>query len=200
MRREIKRLHEETGTTALYVTHDQEEALSIADRIAVMREGLLQQVGTPRELYREPVSRFVAEFMGETNILSGTLKGFDGEFATIETAYGPLRVAKPSSISAAENQQVWCSIRPESWRILNDDKAEAAGNRLVARVETVMYQGAVEQYQAVLTGARESAEETGVNAEAQIKVAAVNPGARVAQPGDALTLSCAPEDVVLLSA
>ena len=89
MRREIKRLHTETGTTALYVTHDQEEALSIADRIAILKDGILQQVGTPRELYRLPHTRFVAEFIGETNFIPGTLKHFDARMAFSLGREGP---------------------------------------------------------------------------------------------------------------
>ncbi len=131
MRREIKRLHEETGTTALYVTHDQEEALSIADRIAVLRDGVLQQVGTPRELYRAPATRFVAEFIGETNFLPGLIESADAQFLQVSTPAGILRAAKPEG-DFAKGQNVWCSIRPEAWRVAT---GEITDSHLISTTE-----------------------------------------------------------------
>ncbi len=209
MRREIKRLHQETGTTALYVTHDQNEALSIADRIAVMRDGVLQQVGTPRELYRLPTSRFVAEFIGETNFLPGTLKSFGARDMLVETPVGPLRAARQDSAAWNEGQQVWCSIRPESWRVVASETTvkaheESGDNHLAARLESVMYLGESEQYAALLTGGPQrasGAEATPPAADESwrnVKVSVLNPGVDAPRPGDALTLACAPQDVVVL--
>jgi iron(III) transport system ATP-binding protein len=146
MRREIKRLHGETGTTALYVTHDQNEALSIADRIAVLKDGVLMQVGTPRELYRLPTSRFVAEFIGETNFIPGTLKHFDARNMLVETPVGPLRVLRQDTQGWQEGQNVWCSVRPEAWHVQRESQGEGDAstqdaNRLQARLEDVMYLG-----------------------------------------------------------
>ena len=191
MRREIKRLHTETGTTALYVTHDQEEALSIADRIAVLKDGALQQVGTPRELYRQPASRFVAAFIGETNFLPGTAESVDAEFALIATPAGPLRAAK--NAACEKGSQVWCSIRPEAWRM---EKSEV--NCLRAKLDSVMYLGEREQYQATLSGTAPGYESPEGDGWRSLKIAINNPGANAPRPGDEIALSCAPDDVVVL--
>jgi hypothetical protein len=74
MREEIRRIHDQTKITTLYVTHDQKESLSLADRIAVLNAGIIEQIGAPRELYRSPANQFVADFMGETNWLSATVE------------------------------------------------------------------------------------------------------------------------------
>jgi iron(III) transport system ATP-binding protein len=191
MRTEIKRLHEQTGTTALYVTHDQEEALSIADRVAVLKEGVLQQVGAPRELYRRPASRFVAEFIGETNLIPGKLKSLNGDDCEVETPLGVLRAARPQS-NVEIGQNIECSIRPESLRVDSEQQ-----NQLPARLENVMYLGANEQYQVRLTGGRESNETEDWR---EVKIAIANPQAAPPQAGSTLMLSCAPEDVVILTA
>jgi spermidine/putrescine transport system ATP-binding protein len=84
MREELKRIQEETGITTIYVTHDQKEALSMSDRVLLMRGGQDEQIDTPYELYNEPNSEFVADFIGEANILSGEVKGVDGDCLDIE--------------------------------------------------------------------------------------------------------------------
>jgi iron(III) transport system ATP-binding protein len=98
LREELSRIHRTTGTTSLYVTHDQEEALSMADRIAVMNQGRIEQIGTPREIYEQPVSEFVARFIGEINIL-----GADSPLA--------------AKLGGTPNQRV--GFRPESARLSN---------------------------------------------------------------------------------
>lgn len=103
MRAEIRRICKEAKLTGIYVTHDQKEALSIADRLAVMEQGKLAQVGEPREVYERPVSRFVASFIGETNFVEGRVK-HTGEVAT---AFGVVRCATSSS------GPVTLSLRPE---------------------------------------------------------------------------------------
>lgn len=213
MRREIKRLHEETGTTALYVTHDQEEALSIADRIAVLRDGVLQQVGTPRELYRAPVSRFVAEFIGETNFLPGIIETADNQFLQVSTPAGMLRAVKPEAKNFAQGQEIWCSVRPEAWRVANSKTVDSS---LTAQLKNVMYLGEREQYQAHLTAVQNSgrvatngmSETTRTKAEIEaeqgneawrdLKIAITNPGENAPRIGETLSLTCDPADVVVL--
>jgi iron(III) transport system ATP-binding protein len=204
MRREIKRLHEQTGVTALYVTHDQEEALSIADRIAIMRDGVLQQVGTPRELYRQPVSRFVAEFIGQTNLIPGTLSGREGEWAVIETPVGKLRGLAANGATLTPGQGVWCSIRPESWRVEDGAKAGAATdktevNLLPARLDDLMYLGDSDQYQVRLASTQNDGR-AATEEWRTVKVKVTNPPGGAPQPGAPLTLSCRPADVVVLTA
>ncbi|EAQ02912.1 ABC putrescine transporter, ATPase subunit [Pseudooceanicola batsensis HTCC2597] len=116
MQLELKRLQTETGITFVFVTHDQEEALTMSDRIGVMRSGRLQQVGGPREIYNGPVNRFVADFIGETNFLKGMLEG------------GRVRLASGESLEvpgAAGQGEVTLAIRPEQIRITDDGPIEA---------------------------------------------------------------------------
>jgi ABC-type Fe3+/spermidine/putrescine transport system ATPase subunit len=198
MRHEIKRLHKETGTTALYVTHDQEEALSIADRVAVLKDGYLMQVGPPRELYRHPRSRFVAEFIGETNFLPGKIKSVDLEILEVETPVCSLRAVRPVDASWTVGQEVWCSIRPESWRVIveEDDLPHLRGNRLPAQLVDAMYLGQNEQLLARLGTSGGDGE---ADAWRTVKVAVSNPGGSPPAVGGKLTLGCAPEDVVVLA-
>lgn len=194
MRGEIKRLHEQTGTTALYVTHDQEEALSIADRVAVLKDGVLLQVGSPRELYRRPASRFVAEFIGETNFIPGTLQSQTDNECIVETPIGVLQ-ATPSEQALETGQSVWCSVRPESWTVQGNGVAGA--NRFSAKLEHVMYLGAHEQYRVLLTGGREQEKTEDWR---KVKVAIANPSTSPPPVGGDLTLTCAEQDVIVLAA
>jgi spermidine/putrescine transport system ATP-binding protein len=90
MQAELKQLQQQLGITFCYVTHNQSEALAMADRVVIMSEGRIQQVGTPREVYRAPASRFVAEFVGANNILSGRVRDIAGSLAVIATRFGPV--------------------------------------------------------------------------------------------------------------
>ncbi|WP_322864864.1 ABC transporter ATP-binding protein (plasmid) [Aquicoccus sp. G2-2] len=112
MRAELKELQQQTGVTFIFVTHDQDEALTMSDRIAVMSAGELQQLGSPREIYEQPLNRFVADFIGETNLLGATIEGIDGTTARcrIEGGYA---VDCPTTTRAAEGAKVHLSIRPE---------------------------------------------------------------------------------------
>jgi spermidine/putrescine transport system ATP-binding protein len=112
---ELKRIQQEVGITFVYVTHDQEEALTLSDRIAVMNHGRIDQLGTPEELYERPRTRFVAGFIGTTNLLSGTIDLIDGDFAVVRLTSGErCRVAADG---LAVGSPVDLSIRPESIRL-----------------------------------------------------------------------------------
>ncbi|MGI3167569.1 ABC transporter ATP-binding protein [Pseudooceanicola sp. C21-150M6] len=115
MQLELKRLQTETGITFVFVTHDQEEALTMSDRIGVMKSGKLQQVGGPREIYNGPVNRFVADFIGETNFLTGTLTGGKVKLDTGEVL----------DVAADGQGPVTLAIRPEQIRIAPDGPLEA---------------------------------------------------------------------------
>ena len=201
MRREIKRLHDETQTTALYVTHDQNEALSVADRIGVMRGGSLQQVGTPRELYRLPQTRFVAGFLGESNFLPGVLKSFDAREMRVATAVGELVAARQDTRQWNENQEVFCSIRPEAWQLEESDSASTRGaetrNRFAAKLENVTYLGEVEQWQMQLVGGRETPGEA--EEWRRVRVSRLNPALQAPPSGADFALHVAPHDVVVLA-
>jgi len=107
MRFEIRRLHDEFHFTSVYVTHDQSEAMVIADRICVMNQGRIEQVGSPRDIYERPRTRFVANFVGKTNLLSGSLKGNDG----FDLGGGVVLPVTPQSAAAASGE-VFVSLRP----------------------------------------------------------------------------------------
>ncbi len=131
MRIELKQLQEETGITFVFVTHDQEEALTMSDRIAVMSQGRLQQVGTAREIYESPVNRFVADFIGETNVLPVTVEGVEGGRASVVLP-GGARIGCPAAGLGPGAHHL--SIRPERIGI-------TAGGPLRATVERVVYLG-----------------------------------------------------------
>ncbi|MCB4768630.1 ABC transporter ATP-binding protein [Ancylobacter sp. Lp-2] len=137
MQYEIKHLHERLGVTIVYVTHDQGEALTMSDRVAVFNEGRIQQLSTPKELYERPQNAFVASFIGENNAIGGTLKSLSGGICEIETAGGTLRCEAIGEQGVGARKLV--SIRPERVRIVEGDAAYP--NVMPARVEEVIYHG-----------------------------------------------------------
>ncbi len=114
VRAEIRKLQKELGITTIYVTHDQEEALTLSDRIAVFNQGRVFQVGTPRELYQRPTSRFVADFIGVNNLVDGTVRSIDaaGQRADVETPVGTLKAVATGDVRAGEKCVV--CVRPEN--------------------------------------------------------------------------------------
>ena len=150
---ELKRIQDEVGITFVYVTHDQEEALTMSDRIAVMHGGRIEQLGTPEELYERPASRFVADFIGTTNLLRGSVAEIDGETALVRLDSGDAcRVAR-DGMRAGDALEV--SVRPEAIvldGLAADGSADglsrpAAGSpALVGAVDQVAFLGAAVQY------------------------------------------------------
>jgi iron(III) transport system ATP-binding protein len=144
MRSEIRRVCKENGLTAIYVTHDQKEALSISDRMAVLEGGRIAQIGTPEQVYCRPKTRVVADFIGETNFLNGKIQSLDGAKALVETNEGLFEGFlgdpewKPSAGDA-----VSLSIRPESWSLRS---APTAMNSVKGRIGESVYLGEVAQY------------------------------------------------------
>ena len=112
MRTEIRRIQQKTGITAVYVTHDQSEAMALSDRIIVMNKGVVAQMGTPQEIYYHPNSEFVADFIGEANFLKGVCKGLDGDHALLEVAGTEVRVAAVENMKVGETYTI--VLRPES--------------------------------------------------------------------------------------
>jgi putative spermidine/putrescine transport system ATP-binding protein len=116
MQFEIRRLHAELGITMLNVTHDQDEALSMSDRIVLMNQGRVEQIATPDELYRSPRTAFAASFVGTANLISGTVQDNAGEYAVVSTRLGMLRAAiAPHAVS--RGAAVKLLVRPESVRM-----------------------------------------------------------------------------------
>jgi iron(III) transport system ATP-binding protein len=127
MRFELKRLQKEFGITVVYVTHDQTEALTLSSRIAVMNKGRIVQVGRPRDIYEHPNSRFVADFVGVTTFLDGTVSDTGPDGATINVpGFGPVRVAPGAA--AVKGRSVSASIRPE-WVVLSETPPQASVNK-----------------------------------------------------------------------
>jgi spermidine/putrescine transport system ATP-binding protein len=142
MQLELKTLQREVGITFIYVTHDQEEALTMSDRIAVMSKGVALQIGKPDEIYERPATKFVADFIGETNFLDGVVKGQNGSFVEVELP-GTGMIYAESNRTFTNGQQVTVAVRPEKLRLNIETKD---GNNIQGRVEEVIYIGTDTHY------------------------------------------------------
>jgi len=147
MRAEIQRIHAQVGTTTIYVTHDQEEALSLAGRMAVMDTGRIVQVGTPRQIYAGPATRFVADFIGETNLVPGTVEQAGPEGTTIATGFGRVSIAQRGP---GAGEKTWLSIRPEAVEVRRG--GGPGPNTFTGKVTQAMYLGDREQLRVQLAG------------------------------------------------
>lgn len=184
MRAEIRRVCKEFGLTAVYVTHDQKEALSIADRMAIMHGGRIAQTGTPGEVYRRPHSCFVADFIGETNFLDGVVAGFSDDRILVETSQGQFRgIPGDATWHPDAGARVRVSVRPEAWQIGSGDSADE--NSLTGRVEERVYLGETAQY--------------GVRCDGMlIKAVELNPRSHRDFPNENASLTASSDDVVIL--
>jgi iron(III) transport system ATP-binding protein len=185
LRSEIRRICKGAGITAVYVTHDQKEALSMADRVAVISRGQVVQVGPPADLYHNPASGFVAEFLGETNFIPGRVLSRNGVSAIIETAAGRLTSVHPSTGRFAAQAPVRCSIRPEACQLTNPPTATRL-NVLEGRVVETVYLGETAQHLLELPGGL------------QLRVAQLNPGTRFAQTNGRAQAFVSPSDVAIV--
>jgi putative spermidine/putrescine transport system ATP-binding protein len=155
MQVELKSLQQQVGITTILVTHDQEEALTMSDRIAVMDQGQLQQVGTPQEIYELPQNRFVADFIGVCNFLEARIAGRDGSTVLLRLDDGALLPAAVMAGKAvpAEGKQVVIAVRPEKLAIFVGNREPREGLR--ARLESLVYVGtAVHFHLRAATGTR----------------------------------------------
>ena len=186
MRAELRRLVKATGTTAVYVTHDQKEALSMADRIAVMNDGRIVQVGTPGELYDRPETHFVAAFLGEANFIDGRVAATAP--LRVETACGTLSAAEDAGRFDA-GHTVTCCIRPERVGIEAADRhaQQADVAELPATVEGVTFLGEIHQYDCRLSD------------DVLWKVTVLAGGSPGLAVGVQVMLCVSPDDVVVLS-
>jgi putative spermidine/putrescine transport system ATP-binding protein/spermidine/putrescine transport system ATP-binding protein len=144
MQVELRELQQRLGITAVFVTHDQEEALTLSDRVAVMRSGVIEQIGAPREIYDQPRSEFVAGFLGASNFLDGHVVSREGGIALVDTAGGRVRVVAESTPVGAK---VRLAVRPERVRMSGPD-----GEGLSAQVRSIVYRGSVTHYYMDSTG------------------------------------------------
>jgi putative spermidine/putrescine transport system ATP-binding protein len=137
MQYELKSIHEKLGVTVVYVTHDQGEALTMSNRIAVFNDGNVQQLSTPSELYESPVNSFVAQFIGENNTFSGTVKEINNEKATVQTESGEMITANPIAVSSV-GEKTTVSLRPERVIINPESNIE---NQFDCQVKEIIYHG-----------------------------------------------------------
>ncbi|MDX9912671.1 MAG: ABC transporter ATP-binding protein [Phycisphaerales bacterium] len=194
LRTEIRRVCKASGLTSVYVTHDQKEALSIADRIAIMDRGQVVQLGTPRELYERPQSVFVAEFLGETNFLPGEVRGREGEAIVVRTPAGDVRALAsrvPESLQR-DGSKVTLSIRPEHLRVARTSSGASdgsgVGSEIQAKYVSMTYLGDQAQHTLSLAS------------DLTLRATEVAPtlGAESLQPGAIATLACDAAHVVAL--
>jgi iron(III) transport system ATP-binding protein len=179
MRSEIRRICKSSGYTTIYVTHDQKEALSIADRIAVLKEGRLAQIGSPGELYQKPRNRFVADFIGNTNLISATITGRSGNRIELNSAAGPLVAIGEGEFPRA----VTVSIRPEQMEIVADDAPPNGRNRLTGKTLQTTFLGEASEHVLLVNDTR-------------LRVISAPP---IFDPPPHMKVEFDPEDVVVLT-
>jgi iron(III) transport system ATP-binding protein len=182
LREEIRRLHKETGLTMVYVTHDQKEALTLADRLAIMDHGRLVQVGKPQEVYGRPANRFVATFLGDSNFLAGTVHSASATECVVDTAIGPL-IGLSNNGRPPEQTRVTCSVRPHALVI---DPGGTSLNHIVAKVEQLHFLGEFVHLRVLAAG------------DTPLEVVSLPHAAGRLQPGDLVSLSVPPDQVVVL--
>lgn len=183
MRTEIRRVCKEFGLTAIYVTHDQKEALSISDRMAILESGNIAQIGDPETVYRRPLTRVVADFIGETNFIPGKILGTAPAGASVETPIGTFEgVITEDGWTPAADETVTLSIRPEAWAI---STAATQENCVAGRIGEAIYLGEVAQYQFQADGHA-------------LKIFELNPHPSQRRADVQLFATAKPDDVVIL--
>jgi spermidine/putrescine transport system ATP-binding protein len=135
MRAELRSIQQKVGITFIYITHDQGEALTMSDRIAVMSDGVIQQIGGGKQVYDSPETAFVASFVGENNPFAGTVRQADGAYAVVDTAFGALRGRNLKGLKAGDKAILF--VRPESARLGRG----GADTTLVSTVHNVAFEG-----------------------------------------------------------
>ncbi|HEY5894677.1 MAG TPA: ABC transporter ATP-binding protein [Chthoniobacterales bacterium] len=184
MRLEIRRICKEFNLTAIYVTHDQKEALSVSDRMAILDAGKLAQVGTAEEIYRRPASRLVADFIGETNFLPGTVHAVENAIVHVETAFGPFSGAATNGVATGDG--VTLSIRPESWKLEANKADRTPTNSVTGRITETTYLGELAQYEFT-------------SGEQKMKIYELNPKFLSTRSDTDLVATVDAEDVVVLT-
>ena len=184
MRAEIRRVCKEFKLTTVYVTHDQKEALSVSDRMAILDRGRILQVGSPREVYRRPTCKVVADFIGETDFIPGTLVSVAAGRAVVETPIGRFEgVLGDARAQPAAGASVTLSVRPECW-VLSREAPPA--NFVRGRIGEAIYLGEIAQYDLVAGGH-------------DLKILELNPRFADATGRGDVFASAAPDDVVVLT-
>jgi iron(III) transport system ATP-binding protein len=160
LRDDLRRIIKQAGVTAVYVTHDQAEAVVLGDRIGVMRDGKLLQLATPDEIYNRPADLFVANFTGASCLIAGRVLERNGEFGIVETGGHRLTAMMPSNVKSGEAVKI--AVRPENVRLGTHGETEP-DNRFTARVAGQRYQGTQTIYELAVLGGRLEALELGTS-------------------------------------
>jgi putative spermidine/putrescine transport system ATP-binding protein len=142
---ELKALHSRLGTTFIFVTHDQEEAMAMSDRIVILRDGRIEQVGTPWELYQRPVNRFVAEFLGRANFIEGTVEASNGVAFTLKTNENLVAIAATDALPQL-GERVTLALRPERIRFVNGANLNPDWNRVSGSIISGAFTGIQHSY------------------------------------------------------
>jgi iron(III) transport system ATP-binding protein len=183
MRHELIRIQKEFGTTTVYVTHDQEEALSISDRVAVINLGRIMQVDNPRDIYSDPHNLFVADFIGSCTFIPGSIVSADGGAISIKTSWGlPLEGRCPRiDVTFNKGDEVFCAIRPEDFKVQTPSSPH---NEIPTRISSVVFTGRYNQVYADVGGTQRVQAE--LDAESKLK------------KGDTLKLHVLHKDTIIL--
>ncbi|HEY2599873.1 MAG TPA: ABC transporter ATP-binding protein [Candidatus Dormibacteraeota bacterium] len=189
MQLELKRIQKEVGITFVFVTHDQEEAMTISDRIAVMNNGRIEQLGRPEDVYERPSTVFVAEFLGASNLLEGTYRGTDAGWGQVDLANG-VRIRIPIEHDRRDGESLRVGVRPEKIQVVPVGTAAPPTHNVVpATLRSAVFAGVSFQY-FFQTG--EGREMTAFDRNST--------GGAVAGPGEAVRLAWAPQHTFVISA
>jgi spermidine/putrescine transport system ATP-binding protein len=189
MQLELKRIQREVGITFVFVTHDQNEALTMSDRLVVMNAGRIEQLGAPREVYERPRTRFVAGFIGTSNLMTGTVRSLDGTTAVLESPAGEtLVVSEAVEAGAAVGAPLDLTVRPEKIVISAQDPTPG-WCALRGRVNEVVYLGTSTQY----------AVTTSDGTELSVFAQNASDSSDIAERGDDVWLSWRPEHSLALA-
>jgi iron(III) transport system ATP-binding protein len=190
MRIELLKLQRHVGLTTIYVTHDQEEALAMSTRIAVIDRGQMVQEGQPREIYEQPANEFVADFVGQANLLSGIVRAMVENNLTVELAHGLNAEVSLQTLDGSTRlgDIVLIGIRPEAFRLIDPSTASPGLNRVEGTILASAYEGACVEYEIAALGKT-------------IKARVTNPKTkRVFKPGEKIAVTFAAENVTLIPA
>jgi spermidine/putrescine ABC transporter ATP-binding subunit len=183
MQVELRRIQREVGITTIFVTHDQEEAMTLSDRIAILNQGRIVQVGAPLEVYERPLNRFAAGFLGVANFLEGRVASVSGGEARIDLALGGQALAAAGTLRA--NDPALIAVRPEKIGVSAGD-GETGPNRLNGTITAAVFSGSSTTYRVAV-------------GQQSVAVFQQNSAARRFEPGDRVTLHWSPEHNVLVA-
>ena len=188
MQLELKRIQRDVGITFVFVTHDQEEAMTISDRIAVMNKGRIEQLGPPEDVYERPATEFVAEFLGASNLLDGVYRGSRDGWGQVDLDSGA-KIRIPDDQGRSAGARVRIGVRPEKIHIIASGDGPGVQNVVAATLRSAVFAGVSYQY---FFKTQEGREMSAFDRNAK--------GGPVAQPGQAVGLAWAPEHTFVIAA